>query len=292
MARYRLRFQLQEIDLSPGNTILGRSPDCHVTIEDPLVSRQHAKLSIENGLILFEDLGSRNGSRVNGVLARGKVPVQDGDRLRIGTQEFVFCKISSDRSGPLNRKTGFLLYCANCKLPYAEEMVACPHCGSQERTEEEQTLTGVKGDDHSSWALLLVIDVLDRAVSSQRFSDAERMMRRAATAVDDLVTSKAPIDSAQFEKFADVASRYAAAQRSDQWASWLLATYVAVGLVPHPEVVSQLRGIRLEGASGAKAIDSIIESAKSRRDRLSDEDVEALSILELWGQSLKRNTGA
>ena len=292
MARYRLRFQLQEIDLSPGVTILGRSPECQLTIEDPLVSRQHAQITIEAAQIFFEDLGSRNGSRVNGVLAKGKVPLQDGDRLRVGTLEIVFCKISSERSGPSNRKTGFLLYCANCKLPYAEEMVACPHCGSQERTEEEQTLTGVKGEDHSSWALLLVVDVLDRAVSAGRLSDAERMMRRAANAVDDLIKAKTPVDHGQFKKFADVTARYAQAQKSDQWSSWLLATFAAVGLVPQPEVVSQLRGIRLEAGRGAQAIADIVRSAKARRDRLSDEDLEALSILEPWGQSLKRNADA
>lgn len=288
MARYRLRFLLQEIDLSPGTTVIGRSPECHVTIEDPLVSREHAKISILGDRIVFEDLGSRNGSRVNGVPIRGSVPLSDGDRLRIGTQEVVFCKMASDRS-PLNRKTGYLVYCVGCKLPYPEEMPACPHCGSTAHTDEEATLTGVQGEDHSSWALLLVVDVLDRAVASGRFNDAERMMRRACGAVDDLIQSKVPIDEAQFTKFAQVAARYAKAQNSDTWTSWLLDAHARAGLVPKAEIVAELRAVRLTGANGARAIDDIVNTAKSHRDRLRDEDVEALSILELWGQSLNRN---
>jgi hypothetical protein len=290
VARYRLRFLLQEIDLSPGTTTLGRSPECHVTIEDPLVSREHARISIAGERISFEDLGSRNGSRVNGLLVKGTVPLADGDRLRIGTQEIVFCKMASDRS-PLNRRTGFLVYCVNCKLPYPEEMPSCPHCGDTSRTDEEATLTGGQGEDHSSWALLLVVDVLDRAVTSGRMHDAERMMRRASGAVDDLILSKVPIDEGQFTKFGQVASRYAKTEKSSQWACWLLGAYARVGLVPKAEFVAELRGIHLTDASGPQAIEEIISAAKLHRERLRDEDVEALSILELWGQSLKKNAG-
>ena len=58
MARYRLRFLLQEFDLPRGATILGRSSDCHVTIEDPLVSRQHARIMVRGEEATLEDLGS------------------------------------------------------------------------------------------------------------------------------------------------------------------------------------------------------------------------------------------
>lgn len=67
MARYRLRFLLQEFDLPRGATIIGRSLDCHLTIEDPLVSRQHARIVIDDAGAFVEDMGSRNGVRVDGV---------------------------------------------------------------------------------------------------------------------------------------------------------------------------------------------------------------------------------
>ena len=46
MARFRLKFLLQEFDLVGPEVLLGRSPECHVTLEDPLVSRQHARILI------------------------------------------------------------------------------------------------------------------------------------------------------------------------------------------------------------------------------------------------------
>ena len=85
MARYRLRFLLQEFDLPRETTLIGRSSDCHVTIEDPLVSRQHARIVIDDDGAKCEDLGSRNGVKINGVIARGFMPLKDGDRLCIGT---------------------------------------------------------------------------------------------------------------------------------------------------------------------------------------------------------------
>ena len=66
MARYRLRFLLQEFDLPRGATLIGRSSDCHVTIEDPLVSRQHARIVIDGDDATLQDLGSRNGVKLNG----------------------------------------------------------------------------------------------------------------------------------------------------------------------------------------------------------------------------------
>lgn len=283
---------MQEVDLAPGTTVLGRSPDCALTIEDPLVSRQHARIIIQGERVSFEDLGSRNGSRVNGVPIRGTVPIKDGDRLRIGTQEFVFCSIASDRSGPLNRRTGFMTFCAKCKVPYPEEMGACPHCGSQDRTDEETTLSGTRAEDNGTWALLLVVDVLERAVANGRLADAERIMRRAANTVADMINTRATVDEQQFRKLAEVVASYARLQNSSQWACWIVSSFASLGLIPHTAVVSELQPIRLEDGAGRKAIDDIISRAKARRGTLREEDLEALSILELWGLSPQHTTGS
>lgn len=91
MARYRLRFLLQEIDIGPGLTVIGRSASCHITIDDPLVSREHARIRVEGNRITLEDLGSRNGVQVGGKPIQGTVDLYDNDRIRIGSQELVLC---------------------------------------------------------------------------------------------------------------------------------------------------------------------------------------------------------
>lgn len=141
--RPRLRFLLQEVDLPLGTTLIGRDADCHVTLDDPLVSRRHARILVGSDRTVVEDLGSRNGVFVNGMGVRGAMPLRDGDRLRIGTQQLVFCEVASEPLGskepPPVRPTGQLGLCATCRLPYPSEMVACPSCESTEQIDEDTT---------------------------------------------------------------------------------------------------------------------------------------------------------
>ena len=69
---------------APGaQLMLGRAGDCDITLEDGLVSRRHARIWCDAGIWHVEDLGSRNGTRVNGK-AVGKAPLADGDFVHIG----------------------------------------------------------------------------------------------------------------------------------------------------------------------------------------------------------------
>jgi pSer/pThr/pTyr-binding forkhead associated (FHA) protein len=69
--------------------IIGRNYDCDIRIEKPCVSRVHAVVCREHGSLVLEDLGGRNGTRVNRVAVSRKV-LTDGDRIRIGKVELVF----------------------------------------------------------------------------------------------------------------------------------------------------------------------------------------------------------
>ena len=52
-------------------------------LEDPAVSRRHARLSFRDGRWILQDLGSRNGTRVNGVRV-GRCEVRPGDLVELG----------------------------------------------------------------------------------------------------------------------------------------------------------------------------------------------------------------
>jgi pSer/pThr/pTyr-binding forkhead associated (FHA) protein len=110
VSRYRLRFLLQELDLNGPEVVIGRSPDCQITIEDPLVSRQHARIRIDESGATVVDLGSRNGVRINGTLIRGEAPLAHNDRLRLGTQDLVFL-VMDQTNTRLSRATGFMAHC-------------------------------------------------------------------------------------------------------------------------------------------------------------------------------------
>lgn len=284
LSRYRLRFQLQEIDLPPGITILGRSPECRVTIEDPLVSRQHAQITVEANRVVFRDMSSRNGSRVNGVPCTGAVPLHDGDRIRIGTQDLVFCVMDAQTAQSRNRQTGSLLYCAKCRLPRPAEVFACPHCGSQDLVDEDTTLSGIAGDDSASWALLLVVDVIERSVAANRLVDGMRMLGRAAATIDERLQTYGKVDADQFHRLAVAASSLLEAQREPQWVKWIFTTYGRLGLVPRSEVISRLHTIPFEGQR--QAIDEILAALQPRRNSVTAEEQQALSLLRQWNQKL------
>ncbi len=238
MARYRLRFLLQELDLPAGDTVIGRSPACGITIEDPLVSRHHARISVAANDAVFEDLGSRNGSRVNGGIARERVALRDGDRIRIGTVELVFCRVATV---PLaaGKVTGFLCHCSSCHLPYPEEMASCPHCGSNER-DDDDTLAGGVGDSRQSWTLQLLAEVLAKALALGRVADADRLLRRTMTVVDERLALGAPVDAQQLDSVAASAVTLAAMQAGSHWPAWVLDVCLRAQLLPASALLERM----------------------------------------------------
>jgi class 3 adenylate cyclase len=72
-------------DLPEGKTTLGRSDENDVVLSGDLVSREHAALTVRQGALTFQDLASRNGSRVNGQAAKEQLlTLRPGDLLTLG----------------------------------------------------------------------------------------------------------------------------------------------------------------------------------------------------------------
>lgn len=66
---------------------IGRTPDQDLILEDPAVSRSHARILWRRGRLSFEDLGSRHGSFINGKRARSAQAVTARDVIRLGSLE-------------------------------------------------------------------------------------------------------------------------------------------------------------------------------------------------------------
>ncbi len=73
------RWTLQE-----QHTVIGRSDECDVVLPERQVSRQHAVIERDNGGYVLRDLGSKNGTYVNGQRVRGEPHrLRDGDEIQI-----------------------------------------------------------------------------------------------------------------------------------------------------------------------------------------------------------------
>lgn len=83
--RGRLGDRLLDFMLAAGEHEIGRSSSCSVRIDEPSVSRLHARLKVDDsGSTTLEDLGSSNGTRLNGKDLDGPVAVAAGDQLIFG----------------------------------------------------------------------------------------------------------------------------------------------------------------------------------------------------------------
>src|SRR5262245_28065505 len=67
-----------------GSTSIGRQFDCAICLESPAVSRSHAHIIGENGRYFIEDLGSSNGSFLNGERLKQRKQLTENDTLQIG----------------------------------------------------------------------------------------------------------------------------------------------------------------------------------------------------------------
>jgi hypothetical protein len=65
-------------------TVLGRKPDCDIMLDDPLISRKHARITQKGQVYAILDLGSRNGTFVNGRRIQHEVLLSPGDQVRLG----------------------------------------------------------------------------------------------------------------------------------------------------------------------------------------------------------------
>src|ERR1700679_3468930 len=86
---YRLRYLAHDLELPVGEFVVGRSTECQLSLDDPLVSRRHAVLRVRRDGVSVQDFGSRNGVLVNGVKIVGERELAAGDKGSIGSQEMV-----------------------------------------------------------------------------------------------------------------------------------------------------------------------------------------------------------
>lgn len=287
MARYRLRFQLQEFDLPAGITLIGRSLDCHVTIEDPLVSRQHARIVIDGDDATLEDLGSRNGVKLNGIPIRGSALLKDGDRIRIGTQELVVSCVARDELRS-TKTTGVLRLCARCKLPYPRELVGCPSCGATEQTEDD-TLNGatdLSGPARRTWSVQLLIEAIQRALALGRVPDAERLLQRVSLQFEEMLNEGLTVDAAQLEAVASQALQVSQELSTPSWAAYVTQLYRRARRVPPLAIVESLEGWVRPSETLVEAVGELVSTLHASDLASTDEERQTLARLErttgLW----------
>jgi Protein of unknown function (DUF3662)/FHA domain len=76
--------------VGPAGVTLGRSRECDIVLQDPNVSRKHAEVRPRGGSWVVADLGSTNGSRINGRWIQGSEVIKPGDQIEVGSTQLTF----------------------------------------------------------------------------------------------------------------------------------------------------------------------------------------------------------
>ncbi len=108
----------KEYPLGEGAVVLGREAFNDIVVYDQEVSRRHAQISFQEGRYIIEDLGSTNGTFVNGRRVKTPVPLNNGDVIEMGESARIIFSSATDPLGETVIKTD--------KVPEADKTVAVP----------------------------------------------------------------------------------------------------------------------------------------------------------------------
>lgn len=74
----------REVSLGDSPVVIGRLAECEISIEDPNISRRHATVTLLDGTYRITDLGSTNGTKVNGSRISSQFELSHGDEITVG----------------------------------------------------------------------------------------------------------------------------------------------------------------------------------------------------------------
>jgi hypothetical protein len=234
---YRIRVGDEEIELAVGVTLIGRDSSCRITIFDSMISRRHARIQCDGAQAAIEDLGSRNGTRVNGVLISGPHNLRAGDRVGIGSHELLV-KVVDRANGHwgADEPTGILNLCPGCRLSYPSGPDACPRCGvSTLEPTPDRKRPDPNETKRERWSLGMLIEMVGKAILTERATDAERIMREAAIIVSERLRESKPIADEELEALCEAAAWVDKAQSATSWSRWVAGVRTQIsGRAPEP----------------------------------------------------------
>lgn len=242
---FRLRYQDHDLELPPGEFVIGRGMECQLAVDDPLVSRRHAALRVDASGVVIEDLGSRNGVRVNGVRIEGPARLSSGDRIEIGTQQLVIegaITSAPPRGARYRRRAETLqLDVVPPSAPKAARLAPLPPI-VDEPTIVGRHYSAPPGESSRSIQSLTVLgSVAEKALALGHVDEAERLLGAMLAGVLAKAKAKpADLDADIAEQAARYGLRLALSSGRSAWLDYVFELFTALGKPPPAPLVDEL----------------------------------------------------
>ena len=234
--RVWLRLGHHRVELQQGEMLIGRSPDCQLVLQDPRVSRVHAKLVLTGEEATLEDLGSVNGVLVNGERLLARRVLALGDRVAIGDHSFEL---------------------------YATPRAPLSHGGQPQSPTRPQEPAGVT---HSS--LELLSGVVEKALSLGHGEEAERLLAGWLYGLLHGALVHDTVDLELAERAATYAIRLAETTKKGTWVEYIFNVYKVASRPPPAPLVDRLyKTVRVVTPIDRRVFRSYIEALRSKPER-------------------------
>lgn len=232
--KFRLRYQHHDLELSEGEFMIGRSASCQLSLDDPLVSRHHARLRVAPDSVAIEDLGSRNGIRVNGerVSAGGTRELAHGDVISVGSQKLT--------------------------LIVKREHASATQTAARAAPTHRLNAFGVLGS------------LADKAIALGRGDEAERILSGTLKDLLEAVRAGVATGPDNVERGAHYGAVLAATTGKSTWFDYVIELYTVVGRPLPAEIVDELYGVlRKVGTIDLKLLRRYVDLLRSDAASLS-----------------------
>jgi predicted component of type VI protein secretion system len=233
---FRLRHLQHDFELGLGEFAIGRSPECQLSLDDPLVSRKHALLVVSPESVLIKDLGSRNGVVVNGTKIDTSRVLLDGDRIVIGSQEMtIMARPATVGPQYVRRITTGAQTLSSVVRPHSIE--PGPTRISSEPMRE------VTKDPKRVDSFPLLSTLADKALALGRPEDAERILSSLMLEVLNNAQRGDALPIETVDQAAQYGVRLANATMKGSWVDYVITLYAAVRRPCPASIVDELHSV-------------------------------------------------
>lgn len=213
--RFRLRYLQHDLELNEGTFAVGRSANCQLSLDDPLVSRRHALFELQANSVTIEDLNSRNGVIVNGQRIESKVSLSVGDRILIGSQELTLLA---------GRDTSNLAAAGLGKMTLPKMKAGTPSASFPSApVEADPEPSMVRRADQFK----LLSGVAEKALAMGKAGEAERLLASALADVIEATRAGRPMPPLLIDQAAKFSAKLATATSKGGWADYVIELYAA-----------------------------------------------------------------